>query len=155
MNRRKLLATLASLPFAGVLFKPNDGVALTCGAHPIGEPCEVELNDAALTTVEMDFPIYAHAGETVTCENGHPICDFARDVYRGMMQDPPRDFTNWRQVVPVVGERLIPMCAVCGASFTNGLVYHVGDAWRDPYNIRTGGGGLRLSKEALASCPRR
>lgn len=80
--------------------------------------------------------LYAKAGETVTCENGHPICDFVVDIRRGQPQHPATQLGNWRQPEPQVGTIPIPGCEKCGAPFTDGMLYHVGDSWRDPYNLR-------------------
>ena len=94
----------------------GDGVALTSMAHP--EP--THLN------------VYAYKGETITCENGHPICDFARTVKIGEIQNGTDDLTDWRQPIPVVGTFPVPGCAICGARWSDGVVFHVGNSWRDP-----------------------
>jgi hypothetical protein len=124
MNRRSLLSMLAALPFVGSLvpakareglriksngwFLPNgDGITLTSRSHP-----------------------YAVVGETVTCENGHPICDFMETVDVGQMQDLPRQLGNWRQETPTVGQFPIPGCAICGKPFTTGISFHIGKYWR-------------------------
>ena len=119
MNRRSLLGALAALPFIGVMIPKaqasGDGVALTSMAHPNGA-----------------FRTYALAGEIVTCENGHPICEFTDHVCVGE-SFRSRDLTNWRQEEPKVGQVPIPRCAVCGARFVlGGNVFHIGDSWRDP-----------------------
>ena len=122
MNKRKFLGFLSALPAIGWAFRPADGVALNSMAHP--------AEFFAPQTTDYCRRCYAFAGETVTCENGHPICDFARDVVYGTMQDTKSDFGNWRQPAPQVGDFPIPGCAVCGAPFADGMVYHVGDSWR-------------------------
>ena len=108
MNRRSLLKVLAGLPLVGALFR-IEGVS----ASPV--PAR---------------RVYAAAGATVTCANGHPICEFAETVYLGDFQDLPRQLGNWRQAEPVVGQCPIPGCARCGAAFTDGTRWHFADGWR-------------------------
>ena len=74
--------------------------------------------------------VYARKGETITCENGHPICEFADDVYVGNLPKPS-NFINWTQEEPEFGSR--PKCAVCNGDFWvggEGFRVHIGDAWR-------------------------
>jgi hypothetical protein len=87
----------------------------------------------------IDDPlIYACADETITCENGHPICDFIETVYVGQHQDVERQLGNWRgnvvvgdaQFPPPVGTLPIPVCKLCGERFTTGGCYHFADGWR-------------------------
>jgi hypothetical protein len=73
---------------------------------------------------------YARAGETITCTEGHPIADFQRDIYFGDWQDVENDIGNWRQDKIPPGTHPIPGCAVCGASFCVGSIYHFADGWR-------------------------
>lgn len=75
--------------------------------------------------------IYAEKGETVTCTNGHPICDFAETVPYGRPMNLPKELTNWRQEPPVVGE-LDVRCAQCGAPFYDFGRFHIGQSWRPP-----------------------
>jgi hypothetical protein len=59
----------------------------------------------------------AYKGETVTCENGHEICEVAEDVsrYSGAKAEL---FTSWRMGVPPPGiEPMRCHCDVCGAEF--------------------------------------
>ena len=79
--------------------------------------------------------LFAKAGETVTCENGHPICDAAHDLVYGELQDPPNDWTNWRQPEPPIGT--LPaeaLCVVCGAQWFGAVgrvaQFHFEDGWR-------------------------
>jgi len=80
--------------------------------------------------------IYASAGDTVTCENGHPICDFLEDVAVGKIPDLHKQLGNWRQPEPQKGD--LPKdhpCAVCGARWFNhpatlGVTFHFQDGWR-------------------------
>ena len=76
--------------------------------------------------------IYAWVGDVVTCENGHPICVFMKTVKVGALQDPANQLGHWQQPEPKIGQYPIPGCARCGAPFTNGSFYHIGDSWRDP-----------------------
>ena len=68
--------------------------------------------------------IFAKAGEWVTCENGHRICQIARDLIKNEMMDPPRDFANWQQSEPALGTPADAiLCADCGAHwFNNGQI---------------------------------
>ena len=125
MNRRNLLASLAALPFIGSMFKAK---------AERGFPYNVRKTPEIFGTDVSRLFVYAWSGETVTCENGHPICDFARTVLLGDIQNPSEDFCNWRQEEPTVGQLPLPRCAVCGGEFVKGgMVYHVGKFWRDPY----------------------
>jgi hypothetical protein len=135
ISRRTFAALLAGLPLIGRA-SADDGVALKSIAHPEGVgvvDAVGELNEAALESAMVELRIYAHAGETVTCENGHPICDFVEDVAIGQTQDVPRQLGNWRQDVPQVGALPLPVCAQCGAQFTDGSAYHFADGWRHSY----------------------
>ncbi len=76
------------------------------------------------------LPVYAEAGETVTCENGHVICNFMRSVPIGQIQDLPRDLGNWQQTPPVLGQVETPRCAKCGGEFYRSGVFHFADGWR-------------------------
>lgn len=80
--------------------------------------------------------VYANAGEKVTCENGHPICEFVKTVHVGEMQALEHQLGNWQQPVPDGGALPIPGCAACGAAFTDGMLFHINQAWRDPENRR-------------------
>lgn len=73
--------------------------------------------------------IYAHKGETVTCTEGHPICDFAETVELGSIMNLPEQLTNWRQAPLVVGA-LDVRCAQCGAPFYEYGWFHIGNDWR-------------------------
>jgi hypothetical protein len=59
----------------------------------------------------------AYQGETVTCDNGHEICDVAQDICRYSAANAEL-FTAWRLGVPPEDEQ--PMrcrCNVCEAEF--------------------------------------
>ena len=109
VNRRWLLSAFAMIPFAGLAKS-------------------VTIKSPAVKR------IYAHAGETITCENGHPICDFRETVYQGDMQNPSDQFWNWKQAPPKLGVIPLPRCEVCNGMWTMGVIYHIGDSWRDPHN---------------------
>jgi hypothetical protein len=104
-TRRSILQFLATVPFVGG-FVPKVGIA---GGVVV---------------------VYAFAGETVTCENGHPICDFVETVELGQEQKVASQLGNWRQPSPEIGQIPIPGCNKCGAAFSNGMVYHIGSEWR-------------------------
>lgn len=128
MNRRGLLSFIASLPIIGGFVKPADGVALRLVAHPIGPATDGEPGN--VVTDKITLTPYAYAGEEVTCENGHLICEFTADVFVGQTQDPPSQLGKWRQPEPAVGAQ-IPTCAVCGGAFYQaGGVFHFRYGWR-------------------------
>jgi hypothetical protein len=106
-------------------------------SHPIGPEAAADIGSYSLVVVDHTGDVYATAGETVTCENGHPICDFLETVHVGQEQDADRQLGNWRQDKPTVGQFPIPRCAKCGAPFATGVVYHFRDGWRDPYRTTT------------------
>jgi len=114
----------------------DDGVSLTSAAHPKGKKVRGRgISKDAVETVEIDLPVYASAGETVTCENGHPICTFVSNVCVGAIFRAS-DLGHWRQEEPKVGQRPIPRCAACGARFAlAGNIFHIGDFWRDPHGL--------------------
>ncbi len=74
---------------------------------------------------------YARKGEIVTCEQGHPIFTFARDVKPTEKFDPSA-LTDWKQAEPQAGER--PTCAVCGGQFHKGGAFHFKDGWRGAFS---------------------
>ena len=84
--------------------------------------------------------IYARKGEVVVCENGHPVCELARDVNLGETFDPS-DLVNWKQSPPKIGDTA-PRC-VCGARYWRGdnlaQNFHFIDGWRPE----------KLNKEAI------
>jgi hypothetical protein len=137
MNRRSLLGFLATLPFVGTMFKSDDGVALTSIANP-GRPWlewrpenTIQIHDDALETVEIDLPVYAHAGEVVTCENGHEICTFKETVMVGQIQELDRQIGDFRQERPKVGDMLPLYCTICGARWAGAWgTFHFKGGWR-------------------------
>ena len=131
MNRRSLLSLVALLPIVGAFVKPADGVALRSAAHPIGPSLnDLELNPDCLVTSEITLTPYAHAGEQVTCENGHEVCKFTVDVYIGQNQDLQHQLGHWTQEEPIVGGE-IPECMRCGAPFYRaGGFFHFKEGWR-------------------------
>lgn len=58
----------------------------------------------------------ADVGDFVTCENGHLICEVARPIYRGMMQNPSLDWKAWRISEPERGTP-VPLRCPCGAPY--------------------------------------
>lgn len=44
-------------------------------------------------------PVWANKGEAVTCINGHPICEIARQIFVGDGRSGA-DFCNWQQPEP-------------------------------------------------------
>lgn len=114
-SRRSLIGLLASLPIVGRV--------LTAARAREIDPISIEA-------VTIDFPTYAQVGEIVTCENGHPICEFVETVAYGQMQDVAHQLGGWRQGVPEVGQLPLPACDRCGAQFTDGMRYHFADGWR-------------------------
>ena len=77
--------------------------------------------------------IYARRGEWVTCEGGHKICRFRRDV-RWFETFEGQAVGDWQQPEPAVGTQHCP-CTKCGASWfqanlRSGTIYHFRDGWR-------------------------
>lgn len=57
--------------------------------------------------------LWARAGETVTCINGHDICDIARDIANDERHSPSQ-FANWRQPEPSTSTHITAIrCAEC------------------------------------------
>lgn len=83
----------------------------------------------------IEKEIYAHKGEQITCENGHVICEIARNIKVGKTQEKG-DLINWTQLEPEAGTYPIPTCSKCGAEFyrndmTHGINVHFEDGWRE------------------------
>lgn len=78
--------------------------------------------------------VYAYRGETVTCENNHPICEFAETVHYGDSQDLRHQLVNWRQPAPEIGALLPVLCTGCNAPFgqigETGCEFHFASGWR-------------------------
>jgi len=74
---------------------------------------------------------YAKAGEQVTCENGHPICTIATDIYQGQMFDPA-SLRDWVQKTPIIGTSFDMLaCVHCGAAWVrSNYIMHFADGWR-------------------------
>jgi len=83
--------------------------------------------------------LWARKGESVTCINGHPICDIAHDIYSGDARGKS-DFTNWHQPEPGISESVAGLrCKVCRGAWIrgnprDGYQFHFGtnpkDGWR-------------------------
>lgn len=58
---------------------------------------------------------FALMGEWVTCENGHRVVQFRRDVRLGEEMDPATQYENWQIPEPIYGD-LEPRCH-CGGRF--------------------------------------
>lgn len=72
---------------------------------------------------------YASKGESVTCENGHHICDMAEDLHFGQM-NWRGSFGNWSQPEP---KMVSPQqsCQECGAPWLrNDWELHFSEGWR-------------------------
>lgn len=81
---------------------------------------------------------YAMKGEIVTCENGHEICEFSRNVCTRDEAKLDSDLVNWRQKSPQIGA-LIVSCERCGAQWWHGNYgqhFHFASGWRGrpPYS---------------------
>lgn len=74
------------------------------------------------------FRIYAKKGDIVTCERGHHICTFLRDVGVGEGWDSTA-MGDWRQPEQKKGTVFQP-CAICGARWYKGPYLHFPDGWR-------------------------
>lgn len=141
MNRRGFMgwlgAAAALLAGAGGARGASDGVALYSAAHPIGPPLpEADIDPESLTWAELEFPVYAQAGETITCEQGHPICSVVETVYVGQIQDLDRQFGDWRQKPPPKGSMLPVRCMSCGARWCETAgIFHFKDGWRNPNGL--------------------
>lgn len=73
---------------------------------------------------------YARKGDWVTCENGHIICVFNRNVIIGGAFDGAA-LEMWQQREPTIGQADMPVCAVCQAPFVRNLnEFHFYDGWR-------------------------
>lgn len=72
---------------------------------------------------------YAAKGEKVTCENGHEICTFSRDVSWGDFFTPG-DLTDWKQKEPEIGDLDPQRCESCGKPWSDAMRFHFADGWR-------------------------
>lgn len=75
--------------------------------------------------------VFLERGTTVTCENGHPICEVAFPLRR-YTAPSATDFMNWRGAVPGEHDAIQP-CA-CGAPYIinrlgHGLQIHTAEGW--------------------------
>jgi len=121
ISKRGFLAALSAIPFLGVFAqKANAGLRIKGSG----------VNSGDVVALKSTEHPYAVAGETVTCESGHPICDFVETVNYGQMQDVKRQLGNWRQPEAKIGEFPIRGCAVCGKPWTTGSTYHFKFGWR-------------------------
>lgn len=75
-----------------------------------------------------DPMFFAARGDQITCQNGHHIATFARDVRRGEMFDLAA-IRDWQQPCPPVGTMDQP-CTICGAEWFKGTNLHFKGGWR-------------------------
>ncbi len=90
-----------------------------------GETPEEEFGSGQFRYVAQT---YARAADAITCENGHRICVFQRDV----RVSEPFDGTAlgaWTQPEPKIGA-IKSACATCGARWFKGSYFHFEDGWR-------------------------
>ncbi|MDQ2083199.1 hypothetical protein RA307_23695 [Xanthobacteraceae bacterium Astr-EGSB] len=76
--------------------------------------------------------VYATRGETITCEDGHPICDMAVTAHVGDTLFLTASFMRWRQPAPYFDDEPIPHCWQCGCDWHCAGFLHFGDRWRIP-----------------------
>lgn len=71
----------------------------------------------------MERVLLIRAGEIVTCENGHEICEVACDIHRDD-ELKAEQFRNFRQIEqPKDGDPMLP-CKICGGAYhAKGLGY--------------------------------
>jgi len=74
------------------------------------------------------YGVYARKGEIVTCERGHHIFTFLRDIKVGDPFDPNVQ-GDWRQPEPKRGTVSQP-CKLCRARWFKGTYFHFPDGWR-------------------------
>jgi hypothetical protein len=117
MQRRSFIQALL-----GVLSAPF--VASESHAKPTRAVIEYQMLDHRAV---MARPLYASQGEWVTCENGHKIVQFARDVKHGEMFDPAA-LVNWQQYQPEIGQ-IVCACSECQARFFLDMRFHFDDGW--------------------------
>ena len=142
MKRRSFLSLIVSLPIVGSFVKPavGDGVALRSMSHPCAGALDDDYEPSGIVTSEISLMRYAAAGDQVTCENGHPICEFTVDVAVGQMQDLAVQLGNWTQDQPEIGQIEPPLCAVCAGEYYRWGIFHFKDGWRESRN------GLRIAR---------
>lgn len=131
MNRRgffaRLIDGIAALASGITLAQSSDGVALTSMAHPNWPATPEEMfGEGNFYYDERAF--YATSGEQVTCENGHVMCEFSRDIPKWKMFEKG-DQVAWRQPEPEVGAPN-PTCKTCGARAIVWPYFHFVDGWR-------------------------
>ncbi len=71
---------------------------------------------------------YAKKGEEIVCENGHVICEVAKDLRTGECHQPG-NLRRWRDPEPGPGTQDQPCCK-CGAKWFEGMRFHFKDGWR-------------------------
>jgi hypothetical protein len=75
--------------------------------------------------------IYAEKGDVVTCENGHDVFKFGKDVSYGEMQDAYYFIFFNNQIKPRIGLEPEKCLCHCGAEYFKGFgTFHFKDGWR-------------------------
>ena len=76
---------------------------------------------------------YAKAGEIVTCETGHEICEVAKTLHVGDLIQAEQ-FINWRdREAPEPRDPIDAYCKTCGERYIRGVggyQLHFADGWR-------------------------
>ena len=122
MKRRSFLTMLGSLPFIGWATKSEEKPIQTWAPS-----AEEELGKVLHVK-----NIYAKRGDLITCENGHPIATFERDVEVGDSFDATA-IVAWQQTPPEIGTMEKP-CEICGQRWFKGPYFHFWDGWRIAYD---------------------
>jgi hypothetical protein len=112
--------------------EPQDCDWPVCGCDPHATKVIEALLEGGASFEQVRPVTYARAGEVVVCENGHEITTIARDVLVGVPVDLERDFRDWQQPQPVLGQRSLPLCIQCGGTFTDWF----GATWRFEDGLR-------------------
>lgn len=88
-----------------------------------------------MTATDDEKELWAKQGETITCVNGHPICDIAHDIHVGDGR-MSLDFTNWRIPEPQTTDSLEAIrCRECRGVWlrvdsNNNVLFHFAEGWR-------------------------
>lgn len=75
--------------------------------------------------------VFAIPGEIVTCENGHNICEVAKELRRWETVTAADSFKNWTfEYTPKAGTP-VPKCPTCGRRFIkSGAFVCIAGEWR-------------------------